>query len=85
MSYRDEDTVRVIVTAHDLMQPLTVAHSHDADVVVEAERLDQSEVDLQSYVPLKLLVHGQDAEGDTVGVSVDQRDTVTNKILTQSV
>lgn len=58
------------LVANNVSQALHVAHSDDADVVVEAEGLDEGEVDLQSDVTLKLLIHGQDAEGHTVRVTV---------------
>lgn len=59
--------------ADNLSQTLHVAHSHDADVVVKAEGLDEGEVDLQSDVTLELLVHGQDAERHTVRVTVETK------------
>lgn len=60
------------LVANNLSQTLHVAHSDDADVVVKAEGLDEGEVDLQSDVTLKLLIHGQDAERHTVRVTVDK-------------
>lgn len=65
------------LVANNLSQTLHVAHSDDADVVVEAEGLDEGEVDLQSDVTLKLLIHGQDAERHAVRVTVE---TKTKKI-----
>lgn len=57
------------LVANNLSQTLHVAHSDDADVVVEAEGLDEGEVDLESDVILKLLIHGQDAERHAVRVT----------------
>lgn len=56
----------------DLSQTLHVAHSDDADVVVEAEGLDEGEVDLQSDVALEALIHGQDAERHAVRVTAEE-------------
>lgn len=71
---RDEDAVSIFellrFVGHNLSQTLQVAHSDDADVVVEAEGLDEGEVDLQSDVALETLVHGQHAEGHAVRVAV---------------
>ena len=64
------------LVSNQLSQTLHVAHSDDADVVVEAEGLDEGEVDLQSDVTLELLVRGQDAEGHTVRVTVDREKTL---------
>ena len=61
------------LVADNLSQTLHVAHSDDADVVVEAEGLDEGEVDLQSDVTLKLLIHGQDAERHAVRVTVESK------------
>lgn len=67
---------QLLVVADDLGQTLHVADAHDADVVVEAERLDEGEVDLQRDVALELLVRGQHAEGHAVRVTVEtRRDT----------
>ena len=76
-TYRDEQAVGVFklsgLVAHDLGQALHVADPHDADLVVEAEGLDQGEVDLQGDVALKVLVHGQNAEGHAVRVTAEHR------------
>lgn len=69
------------VSADNLSQSLCVADAHDADVVVEAEGLDQCEVDLQRDVALKLLIRGQDAEGHAVWVSVDKRTKIQRSDL----
>ena len=58
----------------NLSQAVHVAHSDDADVVVEAERLDEGEVDLESDVTLKLLVGSQDAERHTVWVTAGKKE-----------
>ena len=57
------------LVTNNLSQTLHVAHSDDADVVVEAEGLDESEMDLESDITLKLLIHGQDAERHAVRVT----------------
>lgn len=79
-TYRDEDAVSIFkllrFVTNDLSQTLHVAHSDDADVVVEAEGLDEGEVDLQSDVTLELLIHGQDAERHAVRVTVDKKKTI---------
>lgn len=59
---------RLVAGTHDRRQPLHVAHAHDVYVVLTAERLDQSEVDLQRNVALVLLVGSQHAESHVVGV-----------------
>lgn len=64
---------RLVAGTHDGRQPLHIAHTHDVDVVLAAERLDQREVDLQRNVTLVLLVGGQHAEGDVVGVPARAR------------
>lgn len=58
----------------NLSQAVHVAHFDDADVVVEAERLDEGEVDLESDVTLKLLVGSQDAERHTVWVTAGKKE-----------
>ena len=65
------------LVSNNISQALRAAHSHDADVVVEAERLDEGEVDLESDVTLKLLVNGQDAERHAVRVSVDKEKSAS--------
>lgn len=50
-AYRDEDAVCVfglaaLVCAHEVGEARDVADAHHVDVVVEAERLDEREVDL---------------------------------------
>ncbi len=47
-------------------------HPQNVDVVVAAERLNEREVNLQRNIILVLLVGGQDAQYDTIWVSVDQ-------------
>lgn len=69
------------LVADNLSQTLHVAHSDDADVVVEAEGLDEGEVDLQSDVTLEALVHGQDAERHAVRVAVGTKKMETESTL----
>lgn len=54
---------------NDLSQALHVADSHDADVVVEAEGLDEGEVNLECDITLELLVGSKDAESHAVRVA----------------
>lgn len=61
---------RLVTGAHDGRQPLHVAHTHDVDVILAAERLNQREVDLQRDVALVLLIGGQHAKGHVVWVTV---------------
>lgn len=74
-TYRDENAVRVLglaglVCAHEVGQALDVVDTHDVDVVVEAERLDQGEVDLKGDVALVLLIGGEHAERHAVWITV---------------
>lgn len=74
MSHRDKKAVTVlslIFSADNFTQTLHVVHSHDADVVIEAESLDESEVDLERDVALELFIHGQDAEGHAVRITAE--------------
>jgi len=77
-TYRDEDAMRVLglaglAGAHEVSQALDVVDAHHVDVVVEAERLDEGEVDLEGDVALVLLVRGEDAERHAVWVTVCRR------------
>lgn len=74
-TYRDENAVRVfglagLVCAHEVGQALDVVDAHHVDVVVEAESLDEREVDLKSDVTLVLVVGGEDAECHAVRITV---------------
>lgn len=75
-TYRDEDAVCVfglaaLVCAHEVGQALDVVNAHHVDVIVEAERLDEREVDLEGDVTLVLLVGGEHAESHAVWVTVE--------------
>lgn len=59
-----------LVCAHEVGQALDVIDAHHVDVVVEAESLNEGEVDLESDVALVLLVGGEDAERHAVWVTV---------------
>lgn len=64
-AHRDQNAVRVPAVARarvtdNVREPLHVVHAHDVDVIVEAESLDQGEVDLQSNIPLILIPWSQD-------------------------
>ena len=74
-TYRDKNAMRVLglaggVSAHEICEALYVVDAHHVDVVVEAERLDEREVDLQSDVALVLLIGGQHTERHAVRVTV---------------
>lgn len=60
---------RLLAGPHDGSQLGHVVHPHNVNVVLAAEGLDQGEVDLQGNVPLVLLVRGQHAESDNVGIA----------------
>lgn len=73
-AYRDEDAVCVfglaaLVCAHEVGQARDVVDAHHVDVVVEAERLDEREVDLQRDVALVLVVGGEHAESHAVWIA----------------
>lgn len=72
-TYRDKHAVSILkffsLVTNNLRKTLHVIHSDDADVVVETEGLDESEVDLESDVTLKFLIHRQDAERYAVWVT----------------
>lgn len=76
-TYRDKNAVRVLglaglVCTHEVGQTLDVIDAHHVDVVVEAESLDEGEVDLKSNVTLVLLIGGEDAERHAVWVTVEK-------------
>ncbi len=77
-TYRDKHAVSILklfsFVTNNLIKTLHVIHSNDADVVVETEGLDESEVDLESDVALKLLIHRQDAERHAVWVTEIQEE-----------
>lgn len=73
-AYRDEDAVCVfglaaLVCTHEVGQARDVVDAHHVDVVVEAERLDEREVDLQRDVALVLVVGGEHAERHAVRIA----------------
>lgn len=77
-TYRDKNAVHVfglagLVCAHEVGQTLDVVNAHHVDVVVEAERLDEREVDLEGDVALVLLIGGEHAERHAVWVTVGGR------------
>lgn len=77
-TYRDKNAVRVLglaglVCAHEVGQALDVVDAHHVDVVIEAESLDEGEVNLQGDVALVLLVGGEDAECHAVRITVERR------------
>lgn len=76
-TYRDKNAVRVLglaglVCAHEVGEALDIVNAHHVDVVVEAESLDEREVDLKSNVTLVLLIGGEDAECHAVWVTVEK-------------
>lgn len=58
------------VRAHEVSQALDVVNAHHVDVVIEAERLDEGEVDLERDVAFVLLVCRQNAECHIVWITV---------------
>jgi len=54
------------------VETFQVVYSDDADVVIKAKRLDQSEVNLESDVTLKV-ISGQKAERHTIRVPVNTK------------
>jgi hypothetical protein len=59
------------VRAHEVSQALDIVYAHHVDVVVEAESLDEGEVDLERDVAFVLLVCRQNAECHIVCVTVE--------------
>lgn len=57
----------------NLCQAPQPRHTQDVDVVLAAESLQQSEMDLKSDVVLVLLVSGQDAQYHAVWITVVER------------
>lgn len=51
-----------------LGQPAWVADAQDVDVVLAAKRLDQGEVDLQSHVPVVVLIRRQQAQHHVIRI-----------------
>lgn len=58
--------------AEHLCEASQPRHPKDVDIIVAAERLKEREVDLQRNIILVLLIGGQNAQYDTIWVSVDQ-------------
>ncbi len=74
-TYRDKNAVRVLglaglVRTHEVGKALDVIDAHNVYVIVEAESLNEGEVDLESDVTLVLLIGGEDAECHAVWVAV---------------
>lgn len=53
----------------ELGQSARVADAQDVDVVLAAERLDQGEVDLQSHIPVVVLVRRQQTQHHVIWVA----------------
>lgn len=74
-THRYEDAVQVswftsfLTSPHNSGQLLDIIHSHNVNVVLAAESLDESEVDLQGNVPLILLICRQHTESNCVRIS----------------
>lgn len=58
--------------AEHLRQASQTRHPQDVDVVVAAERLKEREVNLQRNIILVLLIGGQNAQHDTIWITVNQ-------------
>lgn len=76
-TYGDKNAVCVfrlagLVCTHEVSQAPNVVDAHNVNVVVEAERLDECEVDLESDIALVLLIRGEDAECNTVWIAVGE-------------
>lgn len=83
-TYRDKNAVGVLglaslVCTHQVGQARYVVDAHHVDVVVEAESLDEGEVDLKSNVALVFLVGGEDAKCHAVGIPVEKIRKVVKK------
>lgn len=81
-TYRDKNAVCVLglacfICTHEVGQAVDIIDTHHVDVVVKAERLDESEVDLKSNVTLVFLVGGENAERHAVWVTVGK----TRKVI----
>lgn len=85
-TYRDKNAMCVLglaglVCTHEVSQALDVIHTHHIDVVVEAESLDEGEVDLKSNVALVLLVGGEDAESHAVWITEGRTIKTVKKVF----
>lgn len=60
-------------SSQDLCEAPGVVHTQDVDVILAAEGLDESEVDLQGDVLHVLVVGGQDAQHDVIRVSENSK------------
>lgn len=74
-TYRDKNAVCVfrlagLVCTHEVGQAPNVVDANHVNVIVEAESLDECEVDLESDIALVLLIRGQYAECNTVWITV---------------
>lgn len=56
-------------------QPARVADTQDVDIILAAECLDQGEVDLQSHVPVVVLVRRQQAQHHVIRVAAGRERT----------
>lgn len=79
-TYSDQDAVQVHLLAsllplssQDLGEAPGVVHAQDVDVILAAEGLDESEVDLQGDVLRVLVVGGQDAQHHVIRVSAKRQ------------
>lgn len=75
-TYSDQDAVQVCLLAsllpwssQDLGEAPGVVHAQDVDVILAAEGLDESEMDLQGDILHVLVVCGQDAQHHVIWVS----------------
>lgn len=81
-TYRDKNAVCVFglagfICTHEVGQAVDIIDTHHVDVIVKAESLDESEVDLKSNVTLVFLIGGENAERHAVWVTVGK----TRKVI----
>lgn len=85
-TYRDKNAVCVFglagfIGTHEVGQAVDIIDTHHVDVVVKAESLDESEVDLKSNVTLVFLIGGENAERHAVWVTVGKTRWLAHILL----
>ena len=66
---------RIGLQEQEFGQPARVADTQDVDIILAAECLDQGEVDLQSHVPVVVLVRRQQAQHHVIRVAAGRERT----------